>query len=120
MQQILNSDTQRIFNDWGIEATLEEVESYYDPDTARMEESVATSPLTVLPGLSVGLSSSESSARDILHEAQFLVRLDDLPDQWNLDNSRILVGDSSYRIESSTHSMLSNTILLQCVMCSLR
>lgn len=115
MQTILNSDTIQIFNDWGQSAILEEVEAYYDPDTARMEESVVSSSIIVLAG-AVQTEQAEQTVA-ITHSAKnlFIVQEVDFPLHVNLVTARVVYKDQAFKVEAISQSHIPATVVLECV-----
>lgn len=115
MESLINDDTKAIFNDWGQLAILEEVESYYDPDTARMEESSVTTSLNILPGTAHSQALGQTVAQRHEVTEMFIVHEDDLPLNVNLVTARLIFDDRIYKVEAITQSHLPATIVLECV-----
>ncbi|WP_417849059.1 hypothetical protein [Thalassoglobus sp.] len=114
MLDILKSDTLQIFKDWGVAATLEEVQSYYDPETAQMEESVVTSALTVLAGEVQSRHSPATAAIAPTQKLILIVAVDDFPLNVNLNTARVIFDESTYKVELISHSHLPGTVALEC------
>ncbi len=115
MQDILTTDTLQIFKDWGLEATLEEVQAYYDPDTAQMEESVVTSSLTVLAGEVQSEHSSATTAIAPARRIVLIVNADDFPLSVNMNTARVILNETTYKVESISQSHLPRTVALECL-----
>lgn len=114
MQEIVESDIEQAFADWGHTALLEEVEHYFDPDTGRMEESVLTTPVVILPGPVVASPLSATAATTHRSERMFLVRESDFPENVNLTNARIVWKQVSYHVREMTESSIGHSIALMC------
>ncbi|QDT33634.1 hypothetical protein [Thalassoglobus polymorphus] len=114
MLDILKSDTLQIFKDWGVAATLEEVQSYYDPEAGQMEESVVTSALTVLAGEVQSQHSPATAAITPTKKMILVVAVDDFPLSVNLNTARVIFNESTYKVDFISQSHLPGTVALEC------
>lgn len=115
MQSILQADTSRIFADWGQPAVLEEVESYYDPDTGQLEDSILSTPVLVLTGVVETQRSTATAASHPVSKRLFLIQATEVPLTVNLTTARIVSAGVTYRVEGLTQSHIPETIALHCV-----
>ncbi len=115
MQHILQQDTQRIFQDWGIHAFLEEVSHYYDPETGQLEESGSTTELMVLIGSQTSISMKSTLVNAHQQQITVLVNSADLDENFDLTSARILLQNIRYKIQSITTSQLPGLVALDCL-----
>ncbi len=115
MQTILKADTVQIFADWGQPAVLEEVQAYYDPETAQMEESVVTTALNVLVGATQSELSKSTAALNPQQEILFVIQNDELPLNVNLNSARLIFNGTAFKVEAMTQSHIPATLALNCV-----
>lgn len=115
MLEVIKSDTKKIFDDWGQLAVLEEVEAYYDPDTARMEESVVSSSLYVLSGAVQTQMNEQTTAKTQDARSLFVVQQDEFPLNVNLVTARIVYDDKVFKVEAISQSHIPETVVLECV-----
>lgn len=115
MQTIIKHDTRQIFNDWGQPAILEEVDAYFDPDTARMEESVVSSSLTVLAGNVQHNLSQQTAAVNSLRQILLIVQADEIPLNLNLITARVVFHELVFKVEAISQSHLAETVALECI-----
>lgn len=117
MQQIAAADTAQMFLDWGRPALLEDVQSYYDPETGQMEESVLFTSLQVIAS-PVKISRREQTTATHAESRQMLVvRAVELPEAIDLLTARIQLGTQRFQIQSIETSHIPETVALEC--CSL-
>ncbi len=115
MQTLLKADTAQIFADWGQPATLEEVQAYYDPETAQMEESVVTTSLSVLVGATQSELSKSTVALDPYQGNLFIIQNDELPLNVNLNSARLMFNGTAFKVEAISQSHVPATLALSCV-----
>ena len=114
MQEITAPDSEQIFLDWGQPALLEEVQSYYDAVTGEMEESIVSSPLTLIVG---PIENSRDQQTTAIHEQSarlFIARTLELPSSIDLLTARIDFAGQVFQIKSTVASHIPETIALEC------
>ncbi|TWT42806.1 hypothetical protein KOR42_46100 [Thalassoglobus neptunius] len=114
MNEILNADSQQIFLDWSTPAVLQQRVQTFDPVNGSLELLAESVTVHVIPGPdivrrdqgTVGLKKSTSRS--------FLVRNEELPEDWNLLTAEITIQEKDYRIASVDSSFVTGTVVLQC------
>ena len=115
MQNIVAADTEQIFLDWGRPATLEEIQSFYDPGTGLMEESVALTTLQVIAGPLHSERLGQTAAVHSEKQQLIIVRAVELPESIDLLTARIQVDTQTLQIKSIVTSYIPDTVALDCV-----
>lgn len=114
MSNITQSDTSRIFADWGRAATLIEVFPFYDPATGQLEESESTTEIVAIPTETSSRQMTASTAHlPIVHQT-LLVRESELPSGIALTSSRIRWIAQTLEIVAVCESSLQGVLALQC------
>ncbi|WP_437186940.1 hypothetical protein SH668x_000311 [Planctomicrobium sp. SH668] len=115
LTQIVNSDLQLMFADWGKPARYDILNRQYNVLTGVVDEYVESREVTVIALRRRERKQTEMSASSTDLECQFLVPDSMLPNRIPLSNARLVQGGETFEICTVAETEVTGLVLLNCV-----
>ena len=114
LADISTVDTDQIFLDWGQPATFEEVIRVFDPDSGELQETMTSSPVTVIvaPVHVDRLQQTVAAHED--RSQLVIIRSVEIPTSADLTTAKIQIGNQHLHVDSWESSQVPGLTALSC------
>ena len=112
--EMLKSDRDRQFDDWGETVIFREVTQTYDPQTQQVVEAFVDTSLTAIVGEGSSKPTAGSATQHLTEKLDFLIKAEELPTTNPTSTSRVVYNTQEYDVLKFHRSIHDIVYTLEC------
>ena len=113
-QEVLASDRDRGFTDWGTTVVLRRVAQAFAPETGELTETYDDRAVLAITAAAGQGAVTETAGHAGRFAQMFLVRSEDIDAEMELRSLRVVCGDQQYRVQDVESWSQARMFLLKC------